>query len=383
MTCSEKSKRTSDEVLESPNNLNELRQAIPTHCFESSLKTSFAYLTRDILYAATLVWLALRIDDLPHWWLRAASWTVYGFTQGLVGTGIWILAHECGHGGFSRYPGLNNIIGWACHSALLVPYYSWKITHARHHRYTGHIDKDPAFSPVKESELPEHTHADHDMWEDAPIVSIFQFLTHQLFGWQLYLFFNVTAGTESGPASHSGKPTGSHFNPYSDLFEAHQRVRILISDLGLALTLGLLYYTTNYLPTSTVLLLYLLPYAWVHHWLVAITYLHHTNQSVPYYDNTTWTYRKGALSTIDRSLGWIGRHFMHDIIDHHVVHHLFPKIPFYHAQEATEAIKPLLGDEYRQRKDVGFLRDLVRTFGECVAVREDGKGRWLWVTAEK
>lgn len=86
---------------------------------------------------------------------------------------------------------------------------------------------------------------------------------------------------------------------------------------------------------------------------------------------------------MDRDFGFIGRHFMHDIIDHHVVHHLFTKIPFYNAQRATEAIRPVLGERYKSRKDVNFVGDLVQTFGKCEFVRRDGEGRWNWATKEE
>ena len=64
---------------------------------------------------------------------------------------------------------------------------------------------------------------------------------------------------------------------------------------------------------------------------------------------------KGVLGTVDRSIGFIGRHFFHEIIDYHVIHHLFPKIPFYKAEEATMAIKPLLGPSYREEKKENFI----------------------------
>jgi fatty acid desaturase len=39
--------------------------------------------------------------------------------------GIWVIAHECGHGAFSDYTWVNDLVGFTMHSALLVPYYSW------------------------------------------------------------------------------------------------------------------------------------------------------------------------------------------------------------------------------------------------------------------
>ena len=43
--------------------------------------------------------------DLPHPALytlaRVAIWALYGFAAGLPLTGIWVIAHECGHQAFS------------------------------------------------------------------------------------------------------------------------------------------------------------------------------------------------------------------------------------------------------------------------------------------
>ncbi|KAF4548482.1 Fatty acid desaturase-like protein 2 [Elsinoe fawcettii] len=360
--------------------LQQLRDAIPKDCFESSLPISLAYLARDLCYTAGLIYLALQIHHLPSAPLRFFAWCVYGFFQGCVGTGIWILAHECGHGAFSRYQKINSVIGWALHSLLLVPYFSWQITHARHHRNTGHIDRDPVFSPTKENELPDsHDHHPHDLWEDAPIVSTIQFFIQHVTGFQLYLLTNVTAGPKSGPPAHGGRPSGSHLNPYSDLFTADQRGLIAMSTLGLILTLSGLWFASYFIPGSTVVLLYFPPYAMVHLFIVSITYLHHTDPSTPYYSSSSWNFTKGALSTIDRDFGFIGRHFMHEIIDHHVVHHLFSRIPFYKAERATEAMRPLLGENYKERRDVSFFGELASNWGKCGFVREDSHGRWKWV----
>lgn len=45
-------------------------------------------------------------------------------------TGVWVIAHECGHQAFSKYQWLNDSVGLVLHTALLVPYFSWRITHA-------------------------------------------------------------------------------------------------------------------------------------------------------------------------------------------------------------------------------------------------------------
>lgn len=60
-------------------------------------------------------------SQLPHPLLYDATkfslWAIYTFWAGLVGTGLWIIAHECGHQAFSESKFLNNVVGWVLHSA--------------------------------------------------------------------------------------------------------------------------------------------------------------------------------------------------------------------------------------------------------------------------
>jgi fatty acid desaturase len=253
--------------------LAQLKGAIPPECFESSLTTSLLYLARDIVYASILVYLALRIDLLPNQAVRVVAWALYVFAQGCVGTGVWILGHECGHGAFSKYDKVNNFLGWLTHSALLVPYFSWKITHARHHRYTGNITKDAVFVPETEEDLKaENTSRLNkllDMAEETSIVTVLRLLQHQLIGWQIYLMFNLTAGKQSLPAGseQSSRRDRSHFTTSSALFLPSQKILVVLSDLGLLCTLGALWLASQHLGYQKVMLLYFGPYLWVHHWL--------------------------------------------------------------------------------------------------------------------
>ena len=101
---------------------------------------------------------------------------------------------------------------------------------------------------------------------------------------------------------------------------------------------------------------------------MAITYLQHTDPSLPHYTGETWTFARGAAATIDREFGFIGRNLFHGIVETHVLHHYISTIPFYHADEATEAIKPIMGSHYRS--DVvdgprGFLRALWSSARRC------------------
>ncbi|PKS05394.1 hypothetical protein jhhlp_008770 [Lomentospora prolificans] len=368
--------------------INTIRNAIPAHCFKPSLWISCGYLVRDIIFIAALAYAAITyipsIDDAR---LRGAAWVAYGFVQGLVCTGLWILAHECGHGAFSLYPRVNNVIGWAAHSFLLVPYFSWKYSHARHHRFTGHMEKDMAFVPRTEKEHKERrifgVRVENDLFEDAPIVALVRLLSHQLFGWQAYLFFNVTCGPDSLQREPTKWWPQSHFDPMSAIFRPSERLFVFITDIGILITAAMIYYGATIFGGWTMFLLYGVPYFWVHHWLVAITYLHHTHPDLPHFDAENWSYVKGSLATVDRDFGFIGRYLFHGIIETHVVHHLFARIPFYYADEATEAIKPILGDLYHC--DHSFLDQLWPTFNECkyVVPVDEVPGEMYWAHTVK
>ena len=251
--------------------INTLRNAIPAHCFRPSLWISFAYLARDIVCIAALTYAALAyIPSIEHKGLRITAWMVYGFVQGLVCTGLWIIAHECGHGAFSLHRRVNSVVGWAAHSFLMVPFFSWKFSHARHHRFTGHMEKDMAFVPRTEEDHHNRFFAklgvDADLFEDAPIVALVRLVAHQLFGWQTYLIFNVTSGKDS---LQEGKRWGpqSHFDPMSSVFRSTERWRIAMSDLGLMITAAAIYYGVTVVGGTTMFFLYAVPYLWVHHWL--------------------------------------------------------------------------------------------------------------------
>ena len=116
---------------------------------------------------------------------------------------------------------------------------------------------------------------------------------------------------------------------------------------------------------------------------MAITFLQHTDPTLPHYAPEQWNFVRGAAATIDREFGFIGRQLFHGIIETHVLHHYISTIPFYNADEATEAIKPVMGKHYRADTEggpFGFIKSLYTTARMCQWVEHsegavgDGKG---------
>jgi len=186
------------------------------------------------------------------------------------------------------------------------------------------------------------------------IVNITVMLT---LGWPLYLLMNVTG--HKYPVGT--KP--NHFMPSSPIFADKERHLIVISDIGLVLTLLVLSYVWYLHGLSWLVYSYMIPYMIVNFWLVLITYLQHTDHKLPHYDNEHWDWLRGALATIDRDYG-IMNVVLHHIADTHVVHHLFSSMPHYHAQEATAAVKKLLGDYYSY-DNTPIARALWNSYGHC------------------
>jgi len=107
--------------------------------------------------------------------------------------------------------------------------------------------------------------------------------------------------------------------------------------------------------------------------IVIITFLQHTDLSIPYYPSTSWNFLRGAASTVDRDFGFIGRVIIHGAIENHVVHHHSSRIPFYHAAEATAAIRKVMGVHYQKDK-TPYVWAFWKNFRQCRYVEETAPG---------
>jgi omega-6 fatty acid desaturase / acyl-lipid omega-6 desaturase (Delta-12 desaturase) len=262
--------------------IGDIHRAIPKHCFERSAARGLGYVARDVVSLAVTFYLTNKLvtpEFIPSTAVRAGLWAVYTVVQGLFGTGLWVLAHECGHQSFSPSKTLNDTVGWICHSALLVPYFSWKISHGKHHKATGHMERDMVFVPktreVYASRYGYLLHGMAELTEETPIATAFHLLYQQLGGWPVYLVSNVTGhnnhekqieGRGKGKANGFGGGV-NHFNPSSPLYESKDAKLILLSDLGLFIVGSILLTLGQKFGWMNLLVWYFVPYLWVNHWL--------------------------------------------------------------------------------------------------------------------
>lgn len=384
--------------------IKELLSVIPAHCFKRSALRSSSYVLWDLVVIGAIYKTATFADSyvtpenvaLPHPLLYTAAkfaiWALYTFWTGLFATGLWVIAHECGHQAFSESKTINNTMGWILHSALGVPYHSWRITHAKHHAQTSHISQDQVFVPRTRSDLGlppfdennEDRHGSNvslavqeelvEALGDAPIAAALGAMSYLLIGWPMYMIRNA-----SGQKRY---PKGTnHFKPDAIMFAPHQWWSIVISDIGILAWLGAIAASIYHWGFSTVFVVYLVPYLWVNHWLVLITFLQHTDPLLPHYRAAQHNFVRGALCTMDRSLlgdlgrvaGMIGAHATHGIAETHILHHVSSKIPHYNAWEASDALRKKLIDSGLQvdGNPVGWA-EIYRVFKACRFVEDEG-----------
>ncbi|KAK1386688.1 Oleate desaturase [Heracleum sosnowskyi] len=356
---------------EKPNfTLRDLKKAIPPHCFERSLLHSLAYLIVDFIANYLMYFVASNYFHLLPYKLAYLAWPVYGFCQGCVMYGLWVIGHECGHHGFSDYQWVDDAIGLFTHSLILCPYYAFKITHRRHHANTSNLDREEAYVP--------QTKPDPNSWYwgiygTSGRIGVLLFKV--TLGWPSYLLFNM--------AGRGYNKFANHFYPYSPMYSARERIEILISNAGILAMLYALYLLTVAKGLSHTLLAYGIPLLVHNAFLVIVTCFQHTHPSLPRYDSSEWDWFRGALSTVDRDYG-ILNHVFHHVTDSHVVHHLLSTIPHYHSLEATEAIKPILGDYY-QYDPTPWYKAMWREIRACLYVvpDEDEKNKGVYWFSNK
>ncbi|XP_038705526.1 omega-3 fatty acid desaturase, endoplasmic reticulum [Tripterygium wilfordii] len=339
-----------DPAAPPPFKIAEIRAAIPQHCWVRNPWRSMSYVFRDVLVVFALMAAAVHFNS---WYF----WPIYWISQGTMFWAIFVLGHDCGHGSFSESTKLNNVVGHILHSAILVPYHGWRISHRTHHQNHGNVEKDESWVPMTESLYKSLTLRTKILRFTVPF---------PVLAFPMYLLYR-SPGKE-----------GSHFNPKSSLFAPNERAAVLTSTVCWTIMATLLCYLCFVFGPVRMLMLYGIPNLVFVIWLDAVTYLHHhghDEQKLPWYRGKEWSYLRGGLTTVDRDYGLFNN--IHHDIGTHVIHHLFPQIPHYHIVEATKAAKPVLGKYYREPKKSGpfpfhLVDNLVRSLDQDHYVSDSG-----------
>lgn len=223
----------------------QLRAVIPKDCFETDTPTSLGYLSVSV--AGTALCTALGVALLgvlpPENLLTLPFWALYSAVTGTVAMGLWVLAHECGHGAFSKNKSIQDTVGYVLHSLFLVPYYSWQRSHAVHHQYTNHMELGETHVPESSSEtdvgasltLRGGLLSQFGQTLGIRLWGVYQAFLHLVVGWPAYLLIGATGGPDRGMTSHYWPdPLTTPRNPKKELFPGKWKERVFKSDIGVA-----------------------------------------------------------------------------------------------------------------------------------------------------
>jgi omega-6 fatty acid desaturase (delta-12 desaturase) len=305
-------------------------------------------------------------------------WLVYAVATGTVAGGCWVIAHECGHNAFHPNRRIEATVGFVLHSLLLVPYFTWQRSHAVHHANCNHLEAGETHVPRRGDSSTGQNVASLHQRLGTQRYGLMSLVVHLLLGWPLYLLFGVAGGEAYGsPTSHFW-----HGAPFQNgrrlLFPAGFRPAMLLSNLGLAAMLLALALASLHFSLLRVLAVYGLPYLVINAWLVAYTWLQHTDIDIPHFTDSTWTWAKGALQTVDRPYGPLLNLLHHGIGSTHVCHHVNSRIPHYNAWQATALLRQRYPHLVRFDPTPIHLA-LWRVASRCAVVSErDGSGSFYY-----
>jgi acyl-lipid omega-3 desaturase len=337
------------ETLNPALNLAKIRKCIPPEAFEKSLFWSCFYMVFDYTMWFGATYLMYQFVQSPEYatyspLVRHGATFVYWNFCGFFMWCIFVVGHDCGHGTFSNYFYLNEIIGLITHGSICVPYHPWKLTHHRHHSYHNHADRDyshPWYTPDKLAPEggPEFALA-RAMENYTWMRFLFPFI-----GWAIYLF-GLPDGSHFFPVGFMGKENNRVWNESLEITGDYSDHRKCL--LSTSVVFGYCYCMMEYLfkwDWSAFGYWYVGPalvYGW---WLVTVTYLQHHDHSTLVFDDADWNFVYSAFETIDRKFGFGIDALHHHITDGHVAHHLFFKnIPHYNLPIATEAVYKYMAD---------------------------------------
>jgi omega-6 fatty acid desaturase (delta-12 desaturase) len=290
-----------------PFTLATLRAAVPPHCFVRSTLRSFSFLAFDCLLAAAIFLALWKARSVAPPAALLPLWLAYAVVQGTVCTGIWVLAHECGHGAFSSSRLVCDSVGFVFHSLLLAPYFSWKFSHSRHHAGTGSLTRDEVFLPDTVAEARAKP-----AWLLESVVGRGALLAIALaFGWPAYLARNASSNRYKDSTTRV-----NHFSPWSPVFRSRRESAfVLLSDVGVCAVAAGLYRCAAATSVPLVVGAYVAPLFVTNLWLVLITLQQHTHAALPHFDDADWTWLHGACSTVDRDNGVLLNALHHHIAD--------------------------------------------------------------------
>jgi omega-6 fatty acid desaturase (delta-12 desaturase) len=338
------------QAPERPKSLAPVIKIIPESCYDNPTWKGLAYVARDtVVHIAVLAAIAL----VDTWWALIPLFIL----SGLTASGLFILGHDAAHGALFKTKKMNEAIA----RLVMLPSWhvldSWVFGHNRlHHGHTVREGVDFVWHPITVEQytaLPS--------WKRALVRVEWSFLGAGLYYWR-NIWLNMIRWKQ--PPSRA------------KVIHRDQLFVFLFMALGGAAAAGAgwaLYGTVLgavWMPIKLIVV----P-AMMFMWCIGLlVYVHHIEPNIRWYPRSEWNKFKGQMegTTIKHVPFWLD-FFLHRIMIH-VPHHVDMRIPFYHLQEAADAIVEHFPDVVRVEK-FSWLQ-YVKDTRACKLYDFEG-GRWL------
>jgi acyl-lipid omega-6 desaturase (Delta-12 desaturase) len=279
--------------------------AIPKEYLKPSVARGFIGLAVSLsVYAGAIVGIAV----LDRWYLIAPLLVI----AGLGGWGLHCIAHECGHGSFSRNRRLNFAIGHVALLPLLYPFHSWRHVHNMHHAHTNSLELDTDWRPIPEA-----------MYRRMSLRQRLVYISTRTWA--------VWAGSINYWVGSGLRP--SYF-PKKEMRRDVRRSMLFVGIVGGAYLATLTYFTG----WQGLLLYFVAPWFATHAWFSITTLMHHSADDIPYLTAEHWTRNASRLLVTTDYVYPRWLLFLTHNISLHTAHHVSPAVPFYHLGKAQTAL---------------------------------------------
>lgn len=294
-----------------------LAATIPRELFEPRVgRGLLGFAVSTSLYAGAIAGLALA----PHWLLYPPLWLL----AGLGAWGLHSIAHDCGHGAFSRSRQLNVIVGQLALLPLCYPFHAWRHVHNLHHAHTNHLELDTDWRPVPA-----------EVYDRMP--------AHQRLLYRGLRSWAVWGGTIGYWVRSAFLP--GFFPKKSMRREVLRSVLFVLAVMGPVL--AALIHLTGF---AGFLTYFGVPWLVAFGWFSVATLMQHTAPDIPFLPAKHWTPNAGRLlATTDyRFPRWL--QFLTHNNSLHTAHHVAPVIPFYNLPTARAALDAAFPGVVRERR---------------------------------
>ncbi|MEK5058421.1 fatty acid desaturase [Paenibacillus shunpengii] len=277
---------------------------------KTELKSSIIQMVNTLIPLFVLWYLAYASLSVSYWLSLPISLIAAGF---VIRT--FIIFHDCCHGSFFKNKKANNIVGTLTGVISLTPYMQWKYSHSVHHASSGNLDKrgigDIWMMTVTEyNESPWYTKFYYRVYRN-PII---------LFGIGPIAVFLLQYRFNRRGAKRK------------------ERLNTYLTNLLIVIVYALLILAIGW----KAFLLVQVPIFYFASMLgIWLFYVQHTFEDSYFENEDEWSYIQAAVEgssyyKLPKPLQWITGN-----IGFHHVHHLSPRVPNYHLEEAHNATPPL------------------------------------------